>query len=109
MPVRGHRQCRGVARTANKQGREYACEVFSGGRLRHMVLCTVVAAVIVHSERIDTHTPATAAGVLHAARSGDAETLCGLLVGDVIAETWPPAMGGCFRCHEVEQRELRAW
>jgi hypothetical protein len=73
-----------------------------------MALSTVVAAVVLYSERVDVDTTAAGA-VLHAARPGETETLCGLLVGDVIAQTWPPAMGGCFRCHEVEQRELRAW
>jgi hypothetical protein len=72
-------------------------------------LLTAVAAHVVADEGPGRHAVVASPALLHAARPGETETLCGLLVGEILAPTWPPQLGGCFRCHEVEQRELRQW
>ena len=70
---------------------------------------TVVAAVVLYSERLDAGPRSR--GRRACMRQDPARPrLCAACWSETSSpQTWPPAMGGCFRCHEVEQRELRAW
>ena len=36
---------------------------------------------------------------LHAAAMHGRLTMCGLPVGEVLYQPWPPEAGGCYRCH----------
>ena len=51
---------------------------------------------------VDTGEPGSSAwsGIeLHAAGVQGQFTLCGLPVGEILYQPWPPEVGGCYRCH----------